>query len=322
MQEILLGVSDFILDPFAGKSWTAMPNNPTAVPYFHFPVVTDDNYLYCIGGVNGNNAFNRLHRYDGSVWSTLANIPMSLYGSCACLYNGEIYVFGGAVNNTTNAVVNAYKYNIANNQWTTLANMPITIMFGNAVVINNEIYLFTGADQYLLNNHNWPHIFYKYNPALNTYTQMENPPISPRYLSGVTVSNNKIYVIGGRINNVNLPENNLKDFWCYDPSNDQWTQLLEIDTAVFSAWGSLSKYDNNRLILMSRAVSTTAINTSNEMFIYDIRINKWKRSSANMFDRRHYNFPIKFKNSIINTNGLVLTNNASSQPNNCYRMNL
>lgn len=319
MQEMLLRVNDFIPDYFANKTWQSVPANPAGLNLIHLTTVTDDNYLYAIGGIISDIVRNRVHRYDGvtNTWAIMSPMPVPKCLHCCCLHNGNIYVFAGLeAINTANSNT-AYKYNIANNQWSGIANVPVPVQAGSAVVVNGKIYICNGAVDTITD---LTHVFYEYDPLTDVYVKLPDPPFLARRSAGIAAIGDEIFVLGGLIGNI-AGGTYRRDFWKYNVTTQIWTELEPLAENM-SLWGALSKYDNNHLMLLGGTVYTTTTNTVNRMRLYNIKTNEWKTSSTVLPLRATFNTPIKFKNFIVMTNGWISTNGTPTYSANCYRLPL
>lgn len=117
-------------DPYADNVWEYTTDIPT--PRAFGETVYDDNYMYCIGGVEYNTLLGNLQisqkierfEYTTESWTELTEMPDNYgigFGS-AFLYNNYIYVVSG-LNSITNDTLpqtlntNILRYSIINNSW-------------------------------------------------------------------------------------------------------------------------------------------------------------------------------------------------------------
>jgi hypothetical protein len=114
-------------DP-ALDAWSAVP--PMPEPRSGHCACGIGDVLYVLGGENKGqgytNSMNGVLKFDGlaQMWSELAPMP-DVYGRVfggACMFAGNIYVFGG--HNNTGVVATTYRFDTEANEWATLAPMP------------------------------------------------------------------------------------------------------------------------------------------------------------------------------------------------------
>src|SRR4029077_18079824 len=59
---------------------------------------------------------------SAGTWAEQASYPIAVFGNAVASQGGNVYSFGGTVNNV--AAANAYKYNPTTNVWTPIASLP------------------------------------------------------------------------------------------------------------------------------------------------------------------------------------------------------
>src|SRR5204863_2510624 len=78
-------------------------------------------------------------------WAEQAPYPIAISGHAVASVGGNVYSFGGIVNNT--AITNAYKYSPATNTWTPIAPLPEPRAWFSGTTKGTYIYLLGGEDQ-------------------------------------------------------------------------------------------------------------------------------------------------------------------------------
>src|SRR6266700_3431649 len=78
-------------------------------------------------------------------WTEQAPYPIAVSGHAVASVGGNVYGFGGIVNNM--AIVNAYKYSPATNTWTHIAPLPEPRAWFRGTTDGTYIYLLGGKDQ-------------------------------------------------------------------------------------------------------------------------------------------------------------------------------
>ncbi|EDO48272.1 predicted protein, partial [Nematostella vectensis] len=113
--------------------------------------VSDNRYVYSIGGLGDNDFQDVLERYDPKLntWTKLA--PMTEKRGCACgaHFGGKIYVFGGTVDAFSRQAMRSCEvYDIAVDQWHEIAPMRVPRYHAGASLLRDRIYVLggTGSD--------------------------------------------------------------------------------------------------------------------------------------------------------------------------------
>jgi hypothetical protein len=124
-------------------------------------------------------------------WTEQAPYPIAVSGHTVVSVTGNVYGFGGIVNNM--AIVNAYKYSPATNIWTPIASLPAPRGWFSGASDGTYIYLLGGVDQ----NFNTTATLWRYDPASNTYDTSLPSYTIPTYFHASAYLNGKIYRIAG-----------------------------------------------------------------------------------------------------------------------------
>jgi N-acetylneuraminic acid mutarotase len=125
-------------------------------------------------------------------WTERALYPITTSGHAVASQGGNVYSFGGIVNNV--AITNAYKYTPGTNTWTPIASLPAPRGWFSATSDGTYIYLLGGVDQ----NFNTTATLWRYDPATNTYNTSLPSYTIPTYFHACAYLNGKVYRIAGR----------------------------------------------------------------------------------------------------------------------------
>jgi N-acetylneuraminic acid mutarotase len=189
--------------PPAGNLW--MTKAPMHVARGSLGVAVVNGKIYAIGGctasgINPNtvgfdyNAKGWIvgtnEEYDPTTdtWTFKASMPTPRYSFAIATYKNKIYCIGGIseykVPNATFTGVNEV-YDPSTDTWETKSPLPSATYNVQANVVNDKIYIFTGT------------AFWIYDPASDSWVM--TPSQVTRNAGGFasTVSDNKIYIIGG-----------------------------------------------------------------------------------------------------------------------------
>jgi Kelch motif protein len=124
-------------------------------------------------------------------WTEQAPYPIAVSGHAVVSQGGNVYSFGGIVNNV--AIANAYMYSPATNTWTTIASLPAPRAWFSGASDGTYIYLLGGVDQ----NFTTTATLWRYDPVTNTYNTNLPPYTIPTYFHASAYLNGKIYRIAG-----------------------------------------------------------------------------------------------------------------------------
>ena len=181
---------------------------------------------------------------------------------------------------------------ITGGSWTTSAPYPLFVSEHNATVVENRIYVaggFAGPDQNFTGSTN---AFYRYDPAVNTWTSL--PPL-PKKLQhfGIATLDNRIYVTGGYTDDDFDLDN--RSAYVFDPSapgGGNWTPIADLpaeraahasvavggllfvvggvgsDAAALRAYNPVTNaWDSGRAPLPSRREHLTAAVVNNRIYV-------------------------------------------------------
>src|SRR5215831_18385472 len=124
-------------------------------------------------------------------WTEQAPYPIAIWGHAVISVGGNVYSFGGIVNNT--AITNAYNYNPSTNTWLPIAPLPQPRGWFSGTTDGTYIYLLGGVDQ----TFNTTATLWRYDPVSNTYNTGLPSYTIPTYFHACAYLNGKIYRIAG-----------------------------------------------------------------------------------------------------------------------------
>ncbi len=210
-------------------AWQAEAPMPAPRYQLGVAALPNDTYLYTAGGwkdmavddifVQTQRAAQTLERYNvcTQLWEPLADMPGPRANMGMEALNGKLYVLGG-----NSYLIGMYLYefrqynsvlvyDMATNLWSEAAPMPKALADMAVATWNGKIYLFGGTDEY----GNIANQTYEYDPASNAWTEKAPMPSGARYGAEATALENKIYVVGGWIDDATVE--------IYDPATNTWS---------------------------------------------------------------------------------------------------
>jgi len=220
------GVSEY--DPLT-DTWTEKADILT--PRWGLFACAVNGFIYAIGGATefGSNivAERFVERYDpvSDEWTVRTPMPTARLKAGASVVNGKIYVIGGAVKDGEDWAVTASveEYDPEIDTWTKKADMPTARGYFRAATVNGKIYAIGGreAGGYFT-------MFAaveEYDPMTNTWKKLPDMLPGANAFFGISVVNERIYIVGGR-----GEANRLSEAYEYNPVRDTWKKLPDMPT--------------------------------------------------------------------------------------------
>ena len=201
---------------------------------------------------------------DTKKWLQLPMMPCPRTRHAAAVCGGQLYVVGG------NSEAPLSYFNPVQNKWfATEKNLP-SHPHSTLVTHNEELYITGGECS------DW-HQVKKYNSKLDEWEMLSSMKFA-RAAHCAVVLEELIYVMGGHDGNVCS-----RSVECYNPSIDQWTQILDMNNARrFSAAAAIT---GGRIIVVGgySDMHFKTIETSCEIF--DKNLNQWSLVSSPIVPR-------------------------------------
>ena len=215
----------------SNDTWTQLQNVPFSSRNYSYGVNIGDK-AYMGFGYDLNGQFpTDWWQYDmnNDSWLQLANFPGSgRLHPAMIVVNNKIFV--GCGNNSSGNLGDWWEYDVLTNVWTQKSNIignnrhhPYYFGIGNYAYVGFGHGSLPGPGS---NPSSSPYIyndFYKYDPAIDTWTQLSNFPSEARVAGNQFSFNGKGYIISGDGDNHSPLSSG--EFWQYTPSNDSWIQL-------------------------------------------------------------------------------------------------
>ncbi|XP_070569478.1 kelch-like protein 9 [Ptychodera flava] len=193
-----------------------------------------DGFLYCVGGYNlrstsKNKILSKLHRYDPRFnhWMELAPMSTGRINFSLCVFEGKLYAIGGIIsvsNSKSQRTGSVEVYTPDTNSWEPATPLMSQMSCHAAVVYHDEIYL-SGGDVYTSGKPS--NNMMTYNPLSGNIHQ-KSPMKVARYLHGMCVVCDRIYVIGGVNQASSTTRSDVTAIECYDPYSNYWQIVTQM----------------------------------------------------------------------------------------------
>ncbi|AGB02957.1 Kelch repeat-containing protein [Methanoregula formicica] len=205
-----------------GVTWTLETGHAGFSPRSDMGVADFDNRLWVIGGGTFDNLKNDVWSSpDGITWTEITNSTSfsPRYGKGIVVFNDRLYLVGGTGDSTYTDPVTDYTYiseGGSKDVWSSKNGLNWTLVTADApfkyqeftpvVSANRKIWVIGGGNWETLAKHTKyasPHAFSEVwsSPDGNNWTlENEDPGFSPRFLQGVVVFKDGIWILGGTDN--------------------------------------------------------------------------------------------------------------------------
>ncbi len=246
---------------FRAAAWSCLTSLPTSRSEVGAAVL--DGRIYVAGGVNRWGKTAAFEVYDPVLneWRGLAALPKPLNHLGIAVARGRIYVAGGYEDLfLTQAVSDAWTYDVATNAWVSVASMPGPRAAHIMINIDEKLYVTggMGSDSSAL---------WVYDPTTNTWDTTRARMPTGREHAAAAVFEGKLYAIGGRRNH----SENLGVVEVYDPVSNTWARKRDIPTAR----GGLTAATLGARIHVTGGESLSPRRTFSQHDVYDPLSDTW-----------------------------------------------
>jgi len=211
-------------------------------PGWNVNLAVVDGMIYVIGGDPFRDR-NELYNPISNTWKTLSPMPTARQHTNCCVVNNKIYVIGGlekgdmkegdgmehwaekAKLSDKNEV-----YNPKLNKWETRAPLPTPRQAPSFGVIQNKIYAIGGVKTSAYDSPP-SQIVEVYDTATNTWERKSDFPLAVA-THGVVTHYNKLYVIGGQIQDINGKDHPVVNVYFYDEKSDKWSRATDLPNPI------------------------------------------------------------------------------------------
>lgn len=223
-------------------------NLPATLTYTTAEVIGDSAYI--MGGYNGSIVVNTLYKYNmtSNTVEKFGTIPSARFWSMSCVYNGNIYLFGGKTSTSSAALNDFWKYDVDANNWTQMPSMPVGKYGAFSTVLGTKLWVIGGQ------NSGYTNTIQYYDFILNQWVLVDGITIpTPRSLGSTFVFDNLIYCVGGRTAD-NYTSSTVNEV--FDTDTLTWSSKAPLPVA---RWGSGSvTYGGLGYVILGNYTSSNA----------------------------------------------------------------
>ena len=168
---------------------------------------------------------NQFYAYDPATdsWTRKADFPGPARENAFALSLGGMGYVG--LGHGTGDFYDVWQYNPTLDEWTQKANFPVGGDLPNYVTtfsLDNKVGYVVGGGDYASGGTNLAVVIvWRYNPASDSWTQMQNLPSKGMLSASSMIVNGAAYVLGGS-----------QECWRYDANSDSWTQVAFFGTRI------------------------------------------------------------------------------------------
>ena len=165
-------------------------------------------------------------------WEVKAELPLGVAWAMPTVYEGKIYLFGGAYNKPLQGITStdaANVYDPETDRWKRIPKLPEPRMNGFAVTVGKFIYIALGYDREGPGMRDVVQEYrstYRFDPATLTYTRMADSPVRGAYIASGPYKE-KVYAVPGCYHERGFHQEYV---WAdgalmYDPAANRWTTI-------------------------------------------------------------------------------------------------
>ncbi len=258
------------------QTWEPMASLPggTADARHHPVTFSVDGYGYLLAGSVNGEAANDFMRYDAltDTWGTLPDFPGAARSFSYGTSRGtKAYVgFGGA---DGVAYDDLWEYDTETETWTQLTDCPCAARYHPAFIqLDDKIYVGLGNNS--ANLKDW----WEYDIPTDTWTEKDDLPGPPRHHPFYFGIDSIAYVGFGHGNSIEDTLQIYNDFYQFDPSTDEWTQLTDFPGEGRVA-GTQFDY-NGKGYILSGDGDNHSFMEEGEFWEYEPQIDEWTQLTS------------------------------------------
>lgn len=160
--------------------------------------------------------------------------------------------------------------------------MPLARACATSFVVGKDAYIFGGRDS----SGTYLNDLWRYDTSTNTWHNLGETPLEGRVNATANVYNNMVYIGLGFNGVYSKTESYFTDWWCYDPTENIWTELSSFPASTTAR--AISLVGDGELFIGYGFCWTY----ERDMYRYDIANNRWTFIDVHL-DRKAFTFPTR-----------------------------
>ena len=200
--------------------WQEQPAYP--YPTSANAVISLNGYIYSFGGLADVGYTPHSYKYDGHIWSQIADLPTFVSDASAVTDGTYIYILNGYAYPPGGVTGKLYRYDPVGDSYTTLAPPQFATLDQAAAYLNGKIYRI-GGNPYFQNTI-YTNTVEVYNVSADTWIRVADYP-TPIVGEVAIALNGYIYTAGGGDGGSNSGTKTYR----YDPNTDTWSDAAIAD---------------------------------------------------------------------------------------------
>ncbi|XP_058493174.1 kelch-like protein 22 isoform X2 [Solea solea] len=184
-------------------------------------------HIYAIGGRDYSNELDSVERYDPhtNTWECVSPLKREVYAHAGAVTGGKIYITCGRRGMAY--LRETYCFDPVANQWTACADGPVERAWHGMAGVNGCVYVIGGSNDQRGYRRDVLKVA-RFDPSVNSWS-LVTPLPGGHGEPGVTVLDNRIYVLGGRSHD---KSNRMKYVHAYNADADEWESETEFKDRV------------------------------------------------------------------------------------------
>lgn len=270
--------------------WSKVQSKTNPSPRsFHTCCLSPNNFIYLIGGDNGQSFFRDVWAFDVKAkrWDCIVkdDINNSLYrgvnesfsgrsGHTCVYYDNALWIFGGRIKQSY--LGDLIRFDLAKKSWTTIQTNYVSPRAAHtAIVSNNKMYVFGGVTSSLNNNDlEYLQSFIYFDFKTNTWTEIESTGDIPRARAGhgMTITDDDmIYIWGGRYGS-----SIYNDLIKFNLKLSKWEKVkIQNKSPKARAGLTLNYISGTKYLLLYGGVNWKVC--FSDLWIFDYETNEWRQ---------------------------------------------
>lgn len=218
----------------------------------HWPTVEFKRYF----------AWTQLYDLGTGTWSMGPDLPQDLAYAAFCSYGGKFYLFGGCGPDRM-PTAEGFVFSRTGREgdgspefaWSPGTPLPEPLVFPMGDRIGSTFYVLAGGRDYDLKSISNDLYAIDLSAAQGTWKKLAPLPGAPTAYPGFAACGGKLYAFGGYRTDQDPPYN-VRDAYCYDPTQDKWTPIRHMPFSCRCV--TAMAYDERHILLFGPYIASAS----------------------------------------------------------------